>query len=211
VLLHYALRIRMREPWLATFLLFLAAMFIASVAYIANSRTAIVVFTVLLLLFGMWHFGWKGIAGALMSVALIGTLLWSSSSNFRGQLLGTVEGVEGSSNAYVPASTAVRLQIWNKSIELIMQSPFIGHGTGTILHLFDAPAQESKGPASVITANPHSEIFRVGIQIGLLGIAALIAMWISHLMLFHGAGSLGWIGTVVVTQTLRKDGCTYLP
>jgi O-antigen ligase len=202
VLFHYALHFRMRKGWLATLSLILAAMFIASVAYIATSRTAIAVFTILLFVFGMWHFGWKGIFASLLIVVLIGSLLWSSSDHFRGQVLGTIDGAEGSSRSFISASTVVRLEIWKRSLELLMQSPLIGHGTGTIAHLFGVPAQETTAPVRLITGNPHNEIFRVGIQIGLVGIAALIAMWISHLMLFHNAGSLGWVGTVVVTQNI---------
>jgi O-antigen ligase len=63
-------------------------------------------------------------------------------------------------------------------------------------------AQEPAAPGAVATINPHSEIFRVGIQTGLLGIAVLVAMWISHLMLFRNAGSVGWIGTVIVVQNI---------
>jgi O-antigen ligase len=42
----------------------------------------------------------------------------------------------------------------------------------------------------------------VGIQLGLLGVCLLLAMWIAHLMLFRGKGSLAWIGTVIVAQNI---------
>jgi len=202
VLLHYGLEVRMRDRYRAILLWILAVMFVASVGYVATARTSIAVFTVLVLFFGMWHFGWKGILGALVILSLIGCLLWSSSSYFRSQIWGTVEGAERSGTNYISASTGLRLEIWGKSIELIAQAPLIGHGTGTIPHLFWLSAQEQAAPNAVVTINPHSEIFLVGIQTGLLGIAALIAMWIAHLMLFRNAGSIGWIGTVVVAQNI---------
>src|SRR5262249_48897360 len=151
-----------------------------SVGYIATARTAMTVFTVLLLLFGMWHFGWKGIVGSLMALALIGSLLWSSSDYFRSQILGTVEGAQRIGTDYISVSTGLRLEIWSKSAELIMRAPLIGHGTGAIPHSFGVGAQEPSATGPAAAFNPHNEIFRIGIQTGLLGIAVLIAMWISH-------------------------------
>jgi O-antigen ligase len=200
VLLHYALQ--MRERYFAMSLLVLAGMFVGSLGYVATARTAITVFTVLLFLFGTWHFGWKGIVGSLVALALIGSLLWSSSGYFRSQILGTVEGTQRIGTDYISISTGLRLEIWSKSIELIMQAPLIGHGTGAIPHSLGAGAQEPSVAGPVAAFNPHNEIFRIGIQTGLLGIAVLIAMWISHLMLFRNAGSIGWIGTVIVTQNI---------
>lgn len=42
----------------------------------------------------------------------------------------------------------------------------------------------------------------VGIQLGLVGIAALWAMWLAHLLLFRGNTLPEWIGLVVVAQTI---------
>jgi O-antigen ligase len=202
VLLHYGLQTRVRAWYFNMSPLALAGMFVASVGYVATARTAIMVFTVLLLVFGMRHFGWKGILGALLVLSFFGCLLWSSSGNFRSQILETVEGAEGAGTTYISISTGQRLEIWSKSVEMIMQAPLIGHGTGTIPRLFGVGAQEPAAPGAIATINPHSEIFRVGMQTGLLGIAVLIAMWISRLMLFRNAGSVGWIGTVVVVQNI---------
>jgi hypothetical protein len=201
VLLHYALQ--MRERYFAMSLLaVLAVMFVGSVGYVATARTAMTVFTVLLLLFGTWHFGWKGIVGSSVALILIGGLLWSSSGYFRSQILGTVEGTQRTGTDYISTSTGLRLEIWSKSAELIMQAPLIGYGTGAIPHSSGAGAQAPSAAGPVEAFNPHNEIFRIGIQTGLVGIAALIAMWISHLMLFRNAGSIGWIGTVIVTQNI---------
>jgi O-antigen ligase len=186
---------------LAILLLTMAVMFVTSVGYVATARTSITVFAALLVVFGTRHFGWKGMLASLAVLSLIGCLLWSSSGYFRSQILGTVEGAEGGGTNYISISTALRLEIWEKSIELIAQAPLIGHGTGTIPHVLHltAPEQPAAGAAAI---NPHSQIFVVGIQMGLLGIAVLLAMWISHLVLFRDGGSIGWIGTVIVVQNI---------
>ncbi|HVU42878.1 MAG TPA: ligase, partial [Xanthobacteraceae bacterium] len=58
------------------------------------------------------------------------------------------------------------------------------------------------GAAGIASVNPHDQILAIGIQLGLVGIAALIAMWIAHLMLFRGVGLTAWIGIVVVVQNV---------
>jgi O-antigen ligase len=116
--------------------------------------------------------------------------------------LGTVEGARRIGTDYISISTGLRLEIWSKSAELIMQAPLIGHGTGAIPHAFGVGPQEPSAASPVAAFNPHNEIFRIGIQTGILGISVLIAMWVSHLMLFCNAGSIGWMGTVIVIQNI---------
>jgi len=47
-----------------------------------------------------------------------------------------------------------------------------------------------------------NQFLAVAIQLGLVGGAILIAMWIAHFALFRGAGLVAWIGVVVVTQNV---------
>jgi O-antigen ligase len=42
----------------------------------------------------------------------------------------------------------------------------------------------------------------VGIQLGLIGALALIAMWVAHLALFSVATPIAWFGLIVVTQNI---------
>ena len=56
-------------------------------------------------------------------------------------------------------------------------------------------------PASA-TTNPHNQTFAVAIQLGLIGAVVLWAMWIAHLLLFRGSGLAEWIGLVVVVQNI---------
>ena len=50
--------------------------------------------------------------------------------------------------------------------------------------------------------NPHQQTFAVGIQLGLVGVALLWAMWIVHLLLFRGEGIIPWFGLLVVLQNI---------
>ena len=78
----------------------------------------------------------------------------------------------------------------------------IGHGTGSIRTLFEKAAAGQTGAAGVAAANPHNQTFAVGIQLGVLGIAVLWAMWIAHLAVSRQQQLAAWIGLVIVAQNM---------
>ncbi len=45
-------------------------------------------------------------------------------------------------------------------------------------------------------------MFGVAIQLGLVGAAVLVAMWLAHFMLFFSGSLTAWAGTVVVVQNV---------
>jgi len=99
-------------------------------------------------------------------------------------------------------SSGERIEFWKKSVEFVRQSPLLGHGTGSIRALFEKAAAGQAGTAGVAAANPHNQTLAVAIQLGLIGAAVLWAMWIAHLLVFHGNGLAAWIGLVIVTQNI---------
>ena len=78
----------------------------------------------------------------------------------------------------------------------------IGHGTGSMPDLFRRAAAGESGAQAVTSVNPHNQFFAVAIQLGLVGGAILIAMWIAHLALFRGSGLVAWLGIVIVVQNV---------
>ncbi len=76
----------------------------------------------------------------------------------------------------------------------------LGHGTGTIETLFRRAAAAQ--PDALVTANPHSQVFAVAVQLGIVGAALLIAMWLAHLALFTAATPIAWFGLIVVVQNI---------
>src|SRR5262249_18233229 len=91
---------------------------------------------------------------------------------------------------------------WKKSMGCIREAPLIGHGTGSIHALFEKSAVGQSGTTAVAAANPHNQTFAVGIQLGLIGVAVLWAMWVAHLLLFRGNGLAEWVGLIVVVQNI---------
>ncbi len=164
--------------------LLVAALFIANIFYVVTGRTTIVVMVVLLLMFGLWFFGWKGVLAAGLIGAVLASLVWVSSPYLRDRVTRIAADIqEYRTNLNTPVG--LRLEFWRKSIDFVARAPLIGHGTGTIKGLFRADATVETDPAA-ITTNPHNQILTVALQLGLVGTFALIAMWIAHLALFRG-------------------------
>ena len=99
-------------------------------------------------------------------------------------------------------SAGERLEFWKKSVSFITEAPIVGHGTGSIRELFEHAAKGKTGMAAEISVNPHNQVLAVGIQLGLLGIGLLIAMWLAHLALCRVGSFAAWVGLVVVIQNI---------
>jgi hypothetical protein len=56
--------------------------------------------------------------------------------------------------------------------------------------------------SALASHNPHNQILAVGIQLGAVGIAVLLAMWAAHLVLFRSGSFAAWTGLVVVVQNI---------
>ena len=193
---------RKRRRRLAAGLMLLALAFLANVLYVAPSRTALVTIPILLMLFGVLRFGWKGAAGVLMLTAALALPAWQTSPTLRHRVTMLQEEVRNFDPQGARTSTGERLEFWRKSILFIADAPVFGHGTGSIREQFRRAAVDQTGIAAEVSANPHNQIFAVAIQLGLAGTALLIAMWVAHLLLFRSGRPWAAIGLIVVVQNV---------
>ncbi|RDV03127.1 O-antigen ligase family protein [Undibacter mobilis] len=180
----------------------LAALCLLNIFYVATSRTALVVTTSLLLLFGFRQFGWRGAAAMLAAVVILIGAAWPTADFLRTRTVGFVEEVQTFSPEGRATPAGERLEFWRKSLGFMTEAPVLGHGTGSIRAQFKKAAEGQTGMAATIAANPHNQLFAVGIQIGVVGIAILIAMWLSHLALFASRSVAGWMGLAIVLQNI---------
>jgi O-antigen ligase len=192
---------RAQQRSLALVLVLLAGAFLANIVYIATGRTTVVVMPVLLALFGLRLFGWRGAAGVVIAGVLIGAIAWFSSPYLRGRVLQAGREVYLYETKNADTSSGERLEFWTKSLRFISAAPVVGHGTGSIREQFSTVVGTS-GPSVYISENPHQQTLTVAIQLGLLGVLVMYAMWIAHLMLFRAEGLVAWCGLIVVTQNI---------
>ncbi len=183
----------------------LAAVMLAMLAntfFLAAGRTALVVLVVLLVLFAIKRLTPRGIAALLVAAVAVGAVGWFASPYLRGRVVQVWTDYRSYQASDARNSSGERIAFDKKSIAFIGEAPIIGHGTGTIRALFVKATVGKTGADGRVTTNPHNQTFAVGIQLGLVGIAVLWAMWIAHLLLFRGGGLVEWIGLVVVAQNM---------
>ena len=180
----------------------LALIMLANVFYVATTRTALVVIPVLMFVFGYKLAGWKGALGLIVACAVLAAAAWPSSTYLRIRVVSFFHELDSYRPGGQPTSVGERLTFWTKSVEFIRAAPVFGHGTGSIQDQFRRTIAGQTGMAAEAAANPHNQTLAVGIQLGLVGIALLYAMWIAHLMLFRSATLAAWVGLVVVIQNI---------
>lgn len=71
-------------------------------------------------------------------------------------------------------SMGVRLEFYQRSLELIRDRPVFGYGAGSVRTEFEKLAQNSTGGRAAMASNPHNEFFLMGVQLGLVGVALFV-------------------------------------
>jgi O-antigen ligase len=181
----------------------LACAFFANVFFIITSRTTMVILPALMLTYGAWRFGWKGLFGAVAAGLVLASILWVISPYSRERAMHLIKEVEMYEANQSITSAGERIVYWTKSLNIIGQAPILGHGTGSIAESFRRAAVGQLGIRAEVTSNPHNQTFAIAIQLGVVGAVILWAMWICHFILFFQRRSLyAWIGLVVVVQNV---------
>jgi len=196
-------RARARHWFAASGVAILAALFLVNIFFVAAGRGTLVVIPLVLVIFGLRQFGWKGALRACIAGVVLCAGLWTASPLVRERVTMSLSEVRqyGENRDAPLSSSGIRLELWTKSMQFVAEAPVIGHGTGAITERFRRAATET--PTSMPPVfNPHNQYFGVAIQLGIAGTALLIAMWLAHLALFRGGGLIAWIGTVIVVQNL---------
>ena len=94
----------------------------------------------------------------------------------------------------------MRIRLLEQSADAFLDAPIMGHGTGAIRAVFEAGAKQGQDQHRIATSNPHSQLLSVAVQLGLVGVLALAAMWWSHIAVFLRPGFVAGLGLVLVVQ-----------
>src|SRR5205814_79496 len=128
--------------------------------------------------------------------------LWLSMANLRHLTIATWEIIYPYSGKNHGLGAGPRPEFWRKSLSFLGEAPILGHGTGSIHQLFVHSAAGQSECSECVTTDPLEQTLAVAVQLGLLGVVVLWAMWFSHLSLFGGSGLPAWIGLIVVSQNI---------
>jgi hypothetical protein len=188
--------------WQAVAAIALAAWFLHNIVFAGTARTPLVVAPVLLLAL-LIRMRRPAIAALSLAVAcVIAAGLWTASPYLRERTIQLRTEIDVYRQGNRASSSGERLEFWKKSLESIATAPVIGHGTGSIPEQFRLQTVGETGPYATITPNPHQQTFAVAIQLGIVGVVLLWAMWGAHALLFRGPGLAAWVGLLGVIQNV---------
>jgi O-antigen ligase len=177
--------------------------FIANMAFVVVSRTAIVTMPIMLAVFALLHL--RRLTSLIIigvMIALVG-VLWFTTTDLRWDPKRIVKDYQLYKTEHSVTSVGLRLEFWQKSMRFFSEAPIIGHGTGSLRGLFErASTGYSDSPNGDIISNPHNQTLNIAVQWGIIGVILLYAMWLVHLLLFRGEGLVAWIGLLVVVQNV---------
>jgi O-antigen ligase len=180
----------------------LAIAFLANLAFVVTARGTLVAFPVLLVLFALQCFGWKGTVSAVVAGGLFAGIAWTSSSHLRMRAGAVLEEVHQYRQENAENSSGFRLAFWRTSLGFVAASPIVGHGVGSIEPMFRKATAGRTGAAGTVTSNAHNQTLEVAVQTGLVGVSLLYAMWIAHVLLFWRGGLAAWLGMAVVVNSI---------
>lgn len=190
------------RPLIGWGLFALAMLFLANILYVSSGRTAWVVAAALLVVFAFRQLAWQNASAVLVAAILCACAIWETSPYLRGQISSMSAEFHGYTTENARTRIGLRLEFWKKSVSFIREAPILGHGTGSTKYLFRRSAVGEGGASAAITNNPHNQTLAVAIQLGLVGVGLLYAMWAAHFSIFCGKSPTAWFGFVIVLQNV---------
>jgi O-antigen ligase len=175
---------------------------VANMLLVVVSRTALVTMPVMLAVFALLHLRRLTAIAVLCGFVLLAAMSWYVSPHLRGTVDKFFTDYQHTAIQNNESGIGSRLEYWKKSVSFFVAAPMIGHGTGSTRGLFEQAAVGEVGARAQVVSDPHNQTLNAAVQWGMVGVAALYAMWLVHLLLFRGEGLANWIGLMVVVQNI---------
>jgi len=146
----------------------LAALSVYNLFYVVQGRTGQLVAVALGLLFVIQRFKIRQafLALSVMAVFLTLFMTFSDKSARIYEGLANTQAYFQAASGSSDSSMGLRYTFWQRSLELIQERPFFGHGTGS----FNQAYQSINPDAAASTHNPHNEFLMIGVQWGWVGL-----------------------------------------
>lgn len=205
VICAYGLGIAAARTWgqnrlHAAALAVVAALFFADVFAIFISKTGLLMAVALLALFLVHLGGWRRALLVAIPVTAFAMVLLLTSPSAQLRLKNIQQDIPSGGGSGESVSTASRIDFWRKGVEFLREAPIMGHGTGTIHSLYQREEALRPSPYGQATTDPHNQTLHVAIQLGAVGAALLIAMWLAQGLLFVGCSFPHLLGQALVLQ-----------
>lgn len=200
VAMHAAVLFAARQAsgnrWLALAAMVLAALLCAHIAFIAPSRTGVLVLLASLAVLVWQLVGRRGLVAGVLTALLCGAVLYAGVPGVRERFDAVPADLAARHETGHLTSSGIRLALWQRGLEIALEAPVFGHGTGSMRSLY---AQAETG---ITHDDPHNQFLAMAIPFGVIGLAALFALWVAQLSFFSGGGYFNLLGQAAVVQTI---------
>lgn len=156
----------------------LALLAAANVLFLVQGRTGHLVLLVLLVyLLAAW-FRWRGLAIALAAMGVVAGAAYLAPATALHQravlAYQQFSDWEPEAAASDESSIGLRLEFYHNTLQMVRRHPLLGAGTGGFEQAY---AQQVRDSGRIATRNPHNEYLMVAVQLGLTGLALLLALF----------------------------------
>ena len=163
--------------WRATWAI--AALLAAvNVTLMVQARTGHLILVVLALYLGYSWRRWRGLAVAVAVTVACVTVLVLVPGPFQQRYGLAADGQPPSqASEWARGSNMQRSDFYLASLAIIERHPLVGIGTGGFARAY---ADKTRGTEAFQTRNPHNEYLHIAVQLGLVGLAALLYLFWQH-------------------------------
>jgi O-antigen ligase len=174
---------------------------VIALLFLAKSRTASLIFVLLCLLFFLKYLtmSWRSMLWTLGFVMML-AIAWISASDLRLRAVGTVNDINAFLQGQHISDDGIRLEMYSVTTKIIAEKPWTGHGIATWPSQYQ---KHAKGLPSEGTRTPHNDYLFYAAEIGLIGLAALLWIWLTQLTVAWKIGGahgmwLGMLGVAIM-------------
>lgn len=155
----------------------LAAAFTANVIFLTPGRSGYVAFFVLVVFGFAWWRGAKGLLMGLVAAGLASALAFNFSPAVHKRVMTGVLEVRNVAQSPVETSLGRRITMYETSLEMVKERPWLGIGTGAFKDHFSAiAAKKYTGWRANPFDDPHNQYLFVTIENGLIGLAFFLIL-----------------------------------
>jgi len=166
-----ATRTQRRARW---FFVSLAVAAVFNVLFMIPGRTGQLALVVVLIYIAYSRFRLPGLlAGSSIMACVVALAWWAPNSVMQQRAATAIEEASAwrSEQAQsMHSSVGLRLEFYRNSVQMILERPLLGTGTGGFRLAY---AEHVADKGMVVTDHPHNAFLLVGVELGLLGLAAL--------------------------------------
>ena len=148
--------------------------------FLAKTRTGSLIFIIgsVLVLLRYITFSWRSVLLVLGTAAII-AVAWQTATGFRERLVGTANDIKAFADGGKVSADGIRLEMYRITADIIKERPIAGNGIGTWAIHYPERAQ---GLLSETMATPHNDYLLYAAEIGIIGVCALLWIWLTQLV-----------------------------